>query len=188
MDNDPAIFGVNCADAVVVLVPHFAALKLSNNSSPALLLKSTPGSKEPSENFLTDMTDAVQAAANALSLDLHIIALNIKDLNANSEMTASQAKDLLFTVLSIGEGDYISLNATTQPVQGSYAFQIVQKNVTEDYLVNALTGDIMEGSVDNSFFDGGEEDLDMEIELPVEDQEPEVEIENENDVTEGSAE
>ncbi len=184
LDNDPAIFGVSCADAVVELVPHFATLKLSNNSSSAMLLKSAPGSKEPSETFLTDMVAAVQNAANALTLDLHIFALNAKDLNANGEMTATQAKDLLLTVLSIGEDDYLSLNVTNQPVLGSYAFQIAQKNVTEDYLVNALTGDIMEGSVDSSFFDGGEENLDVEIELPTEDQDLDIEIDFTDDAAE----
>ena len=173
LDTDPQIFGVGCNEAVLELLPHLNALDHLKNNNYAVLLKSTPGSKEPSETFLTDIEKALQQAATAQELTLKIFALNAKDLNADGEMTASQAKDFLLTVLSLTGDDFDSLDATNQTVQGSYAFQIVVKDLTEGYLVNALTGDIMEGSVDDSFFDNA--DIDHESELPEETQGDETE-------------
>lgn len=175
LDADPDIFGLSCTDAVLVLLPHFTALENLQNNGYAVLLKSTPGSKEPDEAFLTDVAAALQDTASSQELTLHIFAFNAKDLNTDGEMTAAQAQSFLLKVLSLTEDIDYSLNATNHTIQGSYAFQVSLNNVTEDYLVNALTGDVMEGSVDSSFFDN--DILDAEAELPEETQADDIEIE-----------
>lgn len=177
LDNEPQIFGVSSTDAVLELLPHFAALENLEKNGYAVLLKTVPGSKEPSEDFLTDIAAKLQEAAEGQKLNLHIFAINGKDLNTNGELTAAQAQAFLLKVLSITEDINYSLTATNQTVQGNYAFQVSIRNVTSDYLVNALTGDIMEGAVDSSFFDGFEDTLDDESELPEETQDADVEIE-----------
>ena len=163
MDAEPQLFGISCQDAVVTLLPHLNALKNLQENNYAVLLKSTPDSNEPSETFMTELSDALAQAATNQGLTLQIFALNCKDLNIHGEMTSTQARNFLLAVLAYGEDDFESLIATSYSVQGSYAFQITTKHLTEDYLVNALNGDVMEGSVDESFFDSNDEDIDIEL-------------------------
>lgn len=166
MDNDPQLLGVTCADAMAELLPHFMAVKGLEKNNNAVLLKSTPGSDENSETFMADITAALEKAAQEKSLALQIFAVSAGDLNANGEMTVQQAKEFLFAVLNIKNSDDYSLISTSQTIQGSYAFQITLPNVTENYQVNAMNGDIMDSDVDDSFFDGNTEDFEEE-ELPV---------------------
>lgn len=164
MDAEPQIFGISCKDAVVTLLPHLNAVNNLQENNYAVLLKSTPDSKEPSETFMTEIGEALEQAASNQGLSLKVFALSCSDLNAHGEITPTQARNFLLAVLAYTEDSFDSLIATAYPVDGSYAFQIITKHLQEDYLVNALNGDIMEGSVDESFFDIS--DTDIEIELP----------------------
>lgn len=162
LDTDPQLLGIPCTDAIAALLPHFMAMNTLEKNNNAVLIKSAPSSNETSETFMEDLTAALEDAAKEKSLTLEIFAVSANDLNAIGEMTVQHAKNFLFAVLGIQADDNYALMSTNQTVQGSYAFQITLKNITENYQVNALTGDIMDSDVDDSFFDGATDDIDPE--------------------------
>ena len=138
--------GESCADVICTLI------KRSQNTDNAemnkyVMIKQAFGSTLPGTNFLEELTTDAKAALETVKSSAKLIVLTEEDLDAKGYINLESAKDLVLAYLSLDSFD--SFDGTTAPVDGVYGFNIVAGNVDEDLLVDATTGSVYSGILNN---------------------------------------
>lgn len=134
--------GTPCLEVVKELTEHSVNMDLLTNEFNHIVIKQLPGAKLPTETFLEDLGAAAKAAAG---ITVAVSIVTEADLDADGNISAKKAYDLLHNALFVAEFDLIESNE--ELIDGAYEFHIVTGHLDGGYIVEAATGYVYEGEV-----------------------------------------
>lgn len=153
-----------CADVVKELVQISEGLELLTREFNNIIIKEQPGSTLPSENFLADLAAAAEEAAE---IPVDVTVITVADQNADGQINADKAFELLLKALDVETIDLVAQSA--EPIEGTYVYVIASSTLSSDYLVDATTGYVYEGTVEDFDYSTEEtEPSEEEGEIPTE--------------------
>lgn len=182
--------GKSCSDAVCDLIAasvHSAFLTPEENY---VVIKQAVGSTLPGATFLETIQKDAEATLDTLGSTAALVVLTEENLDENGYINLDAAKTLILAYLS--ENEYDVLDGSPSPINGQYSFRVTVGEVTTDLIVDAVSGDVFEGTLDEATFEDDnlpeEEIVDPTDEVMIDTQPPVTEPSTEvvNDPTEPS--
>lgn len=156
--------GKSCSDAVCDLIAasiHSAFLTPEENY---VMIKQAVGSTLPGATFLEtiqlDADNAIKAAGSTAAL----VMLTEENLDENGYINLESAKTLMLAYLSRDSFDVLEGSPT--PINGQYSFRVTVGETTEDLIVDAVSGDVYEGTLEEAPFEDDTLDDTVEIVEP----------------------
>ena len=143
--------GSSCAEVIKELVEISYNLELLNSEFNHIVIKQLPGAKLPSETFLNDLATAAKEAAE---IAVSVTVITEAELDAEGNISAKKAYELLENALNVENFELIVSNE--EIVEGVYAFQVEAGTMIGDYLVDAATGYVYEGTIEGALPEGEE--------------------------------
>ena len=134
--------GTPCVEVVKELTEHSVNIELLTKEFNHIVIKQLPGAKLPTATFLEDLGAAAKTAAG---ITVAVSIVTEADLDADGNITAKKAYDLLQNALFITKFDLVE--STEELIDGAYEFQIVAGHLEGGYIVEAATGYVYEGEV-----------------------------------------
>lgn len=147
--------GESCSDVVCNLIKNSSAAGYLAESN-YVMIKQAIGSELPGTNFLDELTTDAKAALETVNSTALLLVLAEEDLDENGYINLESAKELSLAYLNLSTFD--SFDGTTAPSNGVYGFKITAGINEEDLLVDAVTGAVYPGVLDNS-----DEDVDLDV-------------------------
>ena len=146
--------GTSCVEVVKELTEHSVNIELLTKEFNHIVIKQLPGAKLPTATFLEDLGAAAKAAAG---ITVAVSIITEADLDADGNITAKKAYDLVHNALFVAEFDLIESNE--ELIDGAYEFHVVTDHLEGGYIVEAATGYVYEGEVviDDATQDADEE-------------------------------
>lgn len=143
--------GKSCSDAVCDLIAasvHSAFLTPEENY---VMIKQAVGSTLPGATFLETIQKDAEAVLDTLGSTAMLVLLTEENLDENGYINLDAAKELVLAHLSVESFDV--LDGSPSPINGQYSFRVTVGEVTEDLIVDAVSGDVYEGTLDEATFE-----------------------------------
>ena len=143
--------GKSCSDAVCDLIAasvHSAFLTPEENY---VMIKQAIGSTLPGATFLETIQKDAEAVLDTLGSTAMLVLLTEENLDENGYINLDAAKELVLAHLSVESFDV--LDGSPSPINGQYSFRVTVGEVTEDLIVDAVSGDVYEGTLDEATFE-----------------------------------
>lgn len=143
--------GKSCSDAVCDLIAasvHSAFLTPEENY---VMIKQAVGSTLPGATFLETVQKDAEAVLDTLGSTAMLVLLTEENLDENGYINLDAAKELVLAHLSVESFDV--LDGSPSPINGQYSFRVTVGEVTEDLIVDAVSGDVYEGTLDEATFE-----------------------------------
>lgn len=133
----------------VSVVDKFIKDCLARNSlfeNNFVVIKQSKGSALPGTNFLEGVETAARNALDAGASNATLFMVKEENLDADSNIDLVTAEKLVKCFL--GVETLTSIDGTLRPVNGMYAFDVTYDQMQEQFLVNAQTGGVSQGVID----------------------------------------
>lgn len=172
--------GKTCGEAACDLLVSSRMYGFLDQETPFVLIKQVADSALPSNTFLESAQKKVETALQTAGYEIPVVLLSSSNLDKNGYINVESATALIPAFLSLER--YDSLDGTTAPVDDIYAFRVTVDNAEYDILVDAITGSVSFGTLDNVNIGDALIDEEMDIIDPTE----ETNAEESTTPTEGS--
>ena len=133
-----------------------------------VVVKLNKGSALPEEKFLENIEAAVQETLNKMSSSASLVMIGEENLDHNGYIDLVTAKVLVEKFLQVDELD--SFDGTDMPIDGWYGFNVLYGSMEEQILVNAETGGVAQGTLDE--LEDGLDEIEEEETIPENEEEP----------------
>ena len=156
--------GKTCSDAICDLIAasiHSAFLTPEENY---VMIKPAMGSTLPGATFLETIQVDTEAALASAGSTAVLVMLTEENLDSDGYINLETAKQLMLAHLARDSFD--TLDGTPTPVNGQYSFRVTIGDVTEDLVVDAISGDVYEGTLEEATFEDDMQDDAIDIVEP----------------------
>ena len=114
---------------------------------PYVLIKQDKGSGFPTETFMKDLSTIAENALFEIGSSAKLAVLTVDKLDSNGHIDVETAK--LLALGFLGARNMESFVGTDVPVNGYYSFLVRYDGMEEEVHVNALTGGVGQGMMDD---------------------------------------
>lgn len=139
------LMGLSCSDAISELIKT-CSVKGYLTEVGYVVIKQAHGSQLPGTKFLESIQNAAQKALDVAKIDAALVVITAEQLDANGYIDLATAKVLVEKF--VGVESLTNFDGTSEPVGGVYAFTIGYDDIEENVLVNAVTGSVEFGVMD----------------------------------------
>lgn len=143
--------GKSCSDVVCDLIANSKLAGFLINESHYAVIKLAVGSALPGATFLETITMNAEAAIANAELTAQLIVLTEENLDEDGYIDLESAKKLL--VASQGLESFDTLDGTVTPINGMYGFSMTAGSLDADFIVDAVTGVVVEGQLEGHDYD-----------------------------------
>lgn len=153
--------GKSCSDAICDLIAasiHSAFLTPEENY---VMIKQAVGSTLPGATFLETIQLDAENALSAAGSTAKLVVLTEENLDENGYIDLESAKTLTLAYLALDNFDV--LDGAPSPVNGLYNFRVTFGDATEDLVIDAVSGDVYQGTLEDTTFE--DDNLDDSIEI-----------------------
>lgn len=143
------IYEDNLGATCVSVVDKFIKDCLARNSlfeNNFVVIKQDKGSALPGTNFLESVEKAAQKALEETAPTATLFMVKEENVDADSYIDLVTAEKLVKCFL--GVETLTSFDGTPNPVEGMYAFEVAYEQMQDKILVNAQTGGVAQGEVE----------------------------------------
>lgn len=125
-----------------------------------IVIKQAVGSALPGATFLETIEKDAEAAIAAAELTAELVMLTEDNLDEDGYINLESAKGILLASLALDSFD--TIDGTISPIDGLYGFSITAGDLEGDYIVDAVTGLVVEGQLEGHDYSNEDlEDPDM---------------------------
>lgn len=114
---------------------------------PYVLIKQDKDSGYPTETFMKDLKTLAENALSQIGSSAKLAVLSVDKLDSNGHLDLETAKTLALGFL--GARNVENFVGADKPVNGYYSFLVRYDGMEEEVHVNALTGGVGQGMMDN---------------------------------------
>ena len=150
--------GKATSDAVCDLIGLCGLSGYLNAENGFVLIKQAMGSALPSDTFLETIATDAESAVKEYS-PARVLLFTEENLDKDGYINLESAEQLLLAHLVLDSFD--TLAGSTEPVEGLYGFAVTASDMEARFIVDAVTGAVCEGELDD--VDYGDESLDEEL-------------------------
>ncbi len=152
--------GKTCTEAVCDLIAASVVNGQLNAEENYVLIKVAMGSVMPGATFLEGIQKDAEAAISAAGSTAALVVLTEENLDENGYINLESAKGILLASLALDSFD--TIDGTISPIDGLYGFSITAGDLEGDYIVDAVTGLVVEGQLEGHDYSNEDlEDPDM---------------------------
>ena len=154
-----------CSEVICNLIANSKQAGFLTEEVNHIVIKQAKGSTSPAENFLEALkVDAEVALADAGSA-AKLVVLSTDNLDEQGWINLESAKALALAYLVTDTFDLFE--GSEAPIDGSYGFHVTVGAIDEKLIVDAVTGDVYQGELED--VDYNDEWLDVDATEPSED-------------------
>lgn len=159
------LFGQTCAEAAGKLLADSRLAGFLDNETPYVLIKPEANSTLPSDTFLATVEKRMTDDLTAASYQAAVILLTADDLTDNGFINLAAAEKLMAAFTNM---EFDTVDGTSEPIDGVYGFRVSSNNTELDLLVDATTGAVTHGTLDDVVIGDPLVDIETDMELPEE--------------------
>lgn len=139
------LFGSSCTDAVNQIIKE-SVMKNFMFDTNYVVVKLNKGSALPGTSFLESVQSAAQRGLDTVASDAALVMVSEENLTEDGYIDLVTAKVLVEKFLGIDELD--GFDGTDKPIDGMYAFDVTYGIMQEKVVMNAETGAVSQGAIE----------------------------------------
>ncbi len=143
--------GKSCSDAVCDLIVNSKMGGFLTEEINYVMIKVAVGSALPGATFLETIQDDANNAIDEAGITVDLVMLTEENLDADGYIDLESAKALMLAALALESFD--TLDGTVTPVNGLYGFSITAGDLEGDYIVDGVSGLVVEGQLEGFEYD-----------------------------------
>lgn len=143
--------GKSCSEAVCDLIGNSIVQQMMTNEINYVMIKLAIGSSTPGSTFIETIQKDAEEALTTGGSAAKLVVLTTDNLDEQGYIDLDSAKDLALAALALDNFDV--LDGTVAPIEGKYNFAITAGTLEGRYIVDAVTGTVCEGELDNAEFE-----------------------------------
>ena len=127
-----------------------------------VVVKLNKGSALPEEKFLANIEAVVRDGLDQMDASAELVMVGAENLDHNGYINLVTAKLLVEKFLQVDDLD--NFDGTDEPIDGWYGFNVQYGDIEDQILVNAETGGVAQGTLDE--LEDGLEEIEVEETAP----------------------
>jgi len=139
------LFGSSCTDVVNQIIKDCVQRNYMFDTN-YVVVKQNKGSALPGTSFLESVQSAAQRALDTVESDAPLVMITEENLTADGYIDLVTADLLVRRFLGVEE--LVSIDGTISPVDGMYAFDVAYGIMMEKVVVDAQTGVVAQGVIE----------------------------------------
>ena len=161
--------GSTCSEVVCELIGNSALAGFLAPEVNYIMIRQIKDAQLPNENFLEDIAKDAQAELDRIESTAVLVVLSAEDLDGDGYINLESAKELMLAAMALKEFDV--LIGTDAPIDGKYSFHMTADTTEEYLIIDAVTGDVYPGTMDEVDYeqDNIDEEEFIDVTEPVED-------------------
>ena len=140
-------FGKTCAEAASDLLSASRITGFLDMETTYMLVKQEANSALPSGTFLESVKQSLTEALTGAGYQSTVVLLTSDDLDKNGNISLASAETLMLAYTAMDHFD--SIDGTAEPIDGVYSFRVTVDTTELDLLVDATTGSVSHGTLDD---------------------------------------
>ncbi len=153
--------GKSCSEVVCDLITNSKMSGIMSDNYHCVMIKQAIGSALPGATFLETIQKDAEAAVATVELDATVVLLTENELDEDGYINLESAKALIVAALGVDNLD--TLDGTISPIDGLYGFTITAGALEGDYIVDAVSGLVVEGQLDGYNYNDSLEPEESEV-------------------------
>ena len=165
LGEESRFVGLSCDEVIAEMIKSIG-VKGYLDDRGCVLIKQSKDAALPNEAFLDGIQRSAQSALDAAAAEVALVMVTAQQLNAEGHIDLPTAKTLVQHFLGY---ELTNFDGTSLPVGGLYAFTAGADGTEEQVLVNAVTGSVDYGVLEEEPFDDPDATAPEEDPTPTED-------------------
>ena len=143
--------GKSCSDAVCDLIALSIHSGFMSAEENYIVIKQAVGSVVPEANFIEDIQLDAQQAMEAAGCTAQLVVLTLDNLDDEGYIDLDSAKKLICAYMAVESYDV--LDGAAEHSSGLYNFRVTAGERVEELIVDGVSGDVYEGTLDDARFE-----------------------------------
>ena len=156
--------GKSCSDAVCDLIANSIHNGFMTAEENYVVIKLAAGSVLPDANFVEDIQMDAQQAMEAAGCTAQLVVLTLDNLDDEGYIDLDSAKKLICAYMAVESYDV--LDGAAEHSEGLYNFRVTAGERVEELIVDGVTGDVYEGTLDDARFEDDLQDEEIDTADP----------------------